>query len=60
MVFEPVTKITSFSAISSRELVNAPVPRAMSRAATDEAWQSRVQLSMLLVCNAARVSFCSR
>ena len=52
--------MTSFSAISSSELVKAPVPMLRPRAATEEAWQRRVQLSMLLVPRTTRVNFCRR
>jgi len=45
------------SASSDMELVMAPLPKARARADTVEAWQSRAQWSMLLVCITSRVNF---
>ena len=56
----PMTTITSELAHSENGAVTAPEPIVSIRAATDEAWQSRVQWSTLLPPNPARTSFWKR
>ena len=56
----PMTTITSEFAHSANGAVTAPEPIVSSRAATDEAWQSRVQWSTLLPPNPVRTSFWNR
>ena len=60
VAFEPVTRVTSAFATSPNTLVTAPEPIASSRAATDDAWHSRVQWSTLFVPKPARTSFWNR
>ncbi len=60
VVWEPMTRITSASAASRTGLETAPEPIISSRAATEEAWQRRVQWSTLLVPNPVRTSFWNR
>ena len=58
--FEPITIATSASATSSTWFETAPEPTSSSSAATDEAWQRRVQWSTLLVPKPVRTSFWNR
>src|SRR6476619_4460592 len=58
---EPITKITSaFSTTSETWFDTAPEPTPSSSAATDDAWQRRVQWSTLLVPKPVRTSFWKR
>ena len=56
----PMTTITSELAHSKNGAVTAPELIVSISAATEEAWQSRVQWSTLLVPNPARTSFWKR
>jgi hypothetical protein len=56
----PMTKITSEFMHSQNGAVTAPEPMVSISAATDEAWQRRVQWSTLLVPKPTRTSFWNR
>src|SRR3954462_14466776 len=56
----PMTTITSELAHSANGAVTAPEPIVSIKAATDEAWQSRVQWSTLLQPKPVRTSFWNR
>ena len=56
----PMTMITSASSAAANGAVTAPEPMPSIRAATDEAWQSRVQWSTLLEPKPVRTSFWKR
>src|SRR5439155_21764266 len=56
----PMTMMTSEFLHSLKVAVTAPEPIVSSRAATEDAWQSRVQWSTLLVPKPARTSFWKR
>src|SRR5438270_9916086 len=56
----PMTMITSECAHWENDAVTAPEPIVSISAATDEAWQSRVQWSTLLLPNPVRTSFWNR
>ncbi len=56
----PMTMMTSASAAAVNGAVTAPEPILSISAATDEAWQSRVQWSTLLLPNPVRTSFWKR
>ena len=58
VVLEPMTRMTGVWRSSSMQLVMAPLPKALARPATVEAWHSRAQWSTLFVPKAARTSFC--
>ncbi len=58
--FAPITKITSALATSHTWFETAPEPTPSSSAATDEAWQRRVQWSTLLLPKPVRTSFWKR
>ncbi len=53
----PITITTSARATSITGLETAPEPMPSSSAATDDAWQSRVQWSTLLLPKPVRTSF---
>ena len=53
----PITMMTSEFLHSLKEADTAPEPTPSKSAATEEAWQSRVQWSTLLVPKPARTSF---
>ena len=55
-----MTMMTSEFFTSLKVADTAPEPTPSSSAATDEAWQSRVQWSTLLVPKPARTSFWNR
>ena len=57
---EPVMMTTSALATSAYVVDTAPEPMPSNSAATEEAWQSRVQWSTLLVPKPARMSFWKR
>ena len=57
VVFEPITKMTSASSISSSEFVIAPAPKVAPKPATVLAWHNRAEWSMLLVPNTIRANF---
>ena len=57
-VFDPITKITLASVISSIELVMAPDPKAAPKPTTVDEWHKRAQWSILLVFKTARANFC--
>ena len=52
-----MTMITSESDAAMKGAVTAAEPMVSKSAATDEAWQSRVQWSTVLVPNPVRTSF---
>src|SRR5215831_20149465 len=56
----PITQITSASAAAANGADTAPELRPSNRAATEEAWQSRVQWSTLLEPKPVRTSFWNR
>jgi hypothetical protein len=56
----PMTIMTSASSAAVKGAVTAPEPMPSISAATDEAWQSRVQWSTLLVPKPVRTSFWKR
>ena len=56
----PITTTTSASATSRTGLLTAPEPMPSSRAATLEAWHSRVQWSTLWLPKPRRTSFWKR
>ena len=56
----PMTTTTSASATAVNGAVTAPEPMPSRRAATDDAWQRRVQWSTLLVPKPCRTSFWTR
>ena len=56
----PMTTMTSECATWLKVAVTAPEPMHSRSAATDEAWQSRVQWSTLLVRKPVRTSFWKR
>jgi hypothetical protein len=56
-VLVPTRRATSLSVMPAKVLVTAPEPMVSRSAATDEAWQRRVQWSTLLVPKTARMSF---
>ena len=58
--FAPMTMMTSALRASENDAVTAPDPTFSINAATDEAWQRRVQWSTLLVLKPARTIFCTR
>src|SRR4051794_1373949 len=58
--FAPITTITSEWAHSENGAVTAPEPIVSISAATDEAWQSRVQWSTLFDPKPVRTSFWNR
>ena len=58
--FAPITQITSAFFASEKGAVTAPDPIFSNKAATDDAWQSLVQWSTLLVLNAVLISFWKR
>ena len=60
VVLEPATIATSAFSMSPYVVETAPDPTPSSSAATDDAWQSRVQWSTLLVPKPARISFWNR
>ena len=57
---EPITRISSAWATSFTWLLTAPEPTPSSKAATLEAWHSRVQWSTLLEPKPVRTSFWNR
>ena len=57
VVLVPATSATSAFSTSPNVFVTAPEPIVSSKAATEDAWQSRVQWSTLLVPKAARTNF---
>ena len=60
VVLVPVRRATSLFSMSRKVVDTAPEPIISISAATDEAWQRRVQWSMLLVWKPARMSFWKR
>ncbi len=56
----PITMMTSASAAAVKGAVTAAEPTPSISAATEEAWQSRVQWSTLLVPKPVRTSFWNR
>ena len=56
----PMTMARSAFSISLKVAVTAPEPTFSISAATEEAWQSRVQWSTLLCPNPWRISFWKR
>ena len=56
----PATRMKSAFKASEKGLLTAPEPMVCMRAATELAWQSRVQWSTLFVPNTARMSFWKR
>ena len=56
----PITMMTSESWAAVKGAVTAPEPIPSIRAATEEAWQSRVQWSTLLLPKPVRTSFWNR
>jgi len=56
----PTTKITSACKIESKCWLAAPAPMVAERPNWVGEWQMRAQLSMLLLPNTARASFCVR
>ena len=56
----PITMITSASAAAVKGAVTAPEPIPSISAATEEAWQSLVQWSTLLLPKPVRTSFWNR
>jgi hypothetical protein len=56
----PTTRITSDRAAAVKGAVTAPLPTPSSSAATEAAWQSRVQWSTLFVPKPVRTSFWTR
>ena len=56
----PMTMMTSASRAAENGAVTAPEFRPSIRAATDEAWQSRVQWSTLFEPKPSRTSFWKR
>src|SRR5213593_996343 len=56
----PMRKITSAYSTSETWFETAPEPTPSSSAATDEAWQRRVQWSTLLVPKPVRTNFWNR
>ncbi|MBA7532260.1 hypothetical protein ES705_24486 [subsurface metagenome] len=57
-VFDPTTKTTWASEISSIEFVMAPDPKAAPKPTTVAEWHKRAQWSILLVFKTARANFC--
>ena len=57
---QPMAMMTSESFTALKGADTAPEPTPSSSAATEEAWQSRVQWSTLLVPKPARTSFWNR
>ena len=55
-----MTMMTSASSQAVKGAVTAAEPMPSMSAATDDAWQSRVQWSTLLVPKPVRTSFCTR
>jgi DNA helicase II / ATP-dependent DNA helicase PcrA len=60
IVTEPALLARANESKSSNDPVPPARPKAATKPAADGAWQSREQLSMLLVPIATRISFCSR
>ena len=58
--FAPITIATSAFSISLKVAVTAAEPTFSISAATDDAWQSRVQWSTLLCTKPWRISFWKR
>src|SRR6201996_5275829 len=56
----PMTMMTSVSSTESKFCVPAEVPKVWPRPYPVGEWQTRAQVSTLLLPNAARISFCTR